>query len=160
AQIMKNRLLAINPELDLLVIQGFIIPEKIPAPLASNPDYCVEAIDSTTPKLFFIRQALEAKIPIVSAMGAGGNVDPTKIRIADISKSYNCKLAQHSRKKLRKHGIRDGVNVAFSTELPDKKSLLYTDGSNFKKSAYGTMSYLPAAFGGAIASVAIRDLMA
>lgn len=92
-------------------------------------------------------------------MGAGGKVDPTKIKIADISQSYNCKLAQHIRKKLRKHGIRDGVKVAFSTELPDKNSLLYTDGSNFKKSAYGTMSYLPAAFGGAIASVAIRDLM-
>mgnify|MGYP004710648841 FL=1 len=92
-------------------------------------------------------------------MGAGGKVDPTKIKIADIGKSYNCKLAQHIRKKLRKHGIRDGVKVAFSTELPDKNSLLYTDGSNFKKSAYGTMSYLPAAFGGAIASVAIRDLI-
>ncbi|MBD1425405.1 MULTISPECIES: tRNA threonylcarbamoyladenosine dehydratase [Sphingobacterium] len=159
AQIMKDRLLAINPELELHVVQDFIIPEKIPALLASIPDYCVEAIDSITPKLFFIRHALEAKIPFVSSMGAGGKVDPTKIRIADISKSYNCKLAHHIRKKLRKHGIRDGVKVAFSTELPDKKSLLYTDGSNFKKSAYGTMSYLPAAFGGAIASVAIRDLI-
>jgi tRNA A37 threonylcarbamoyladenosine dehydratase len=52
-----------------------------------------------------------------------------------------------------------GVKVVFSTELPDKDSLLYTDGSNFKKSAYGTMSYLPAAFGGTLASVVIRDLM-
>ncbi|EFK56502.1 tRNA threonylcarbamoyladenosine dehydratase [Sphingobacterium spiritivorum] len=159
AEIMKERLMAINPELDLTVIQDFIIPEKIPALLDLKPDYCVEAIDSITPKLFFIRLALDAKVPFVSSMGAGGKVDPTKIKIADISQSYNCKLAQHIRKKLRKHGIRDGVKVAFSTELPDKNSLLYTDGSNFKKSAYGTMSYLPAAFGGAIASVAIRDLM-
>ena len=159
AQIMKERLLAINPELELHVIQGFIIPEKIPDILALKPDYCIDAIDSITPKLFFIRQALEAKIPFVSAMGAGGKIDPTKIRIADISKSYNCKLAHHIRKKLRKHGIHKGFKVAFSTELPNKDSLLYTDGSNFKKSAYGTMSYLPAAFGGAIASVAIRDLL-
>ncbi|MFE7088270.1 ThiF family adenylyltransferase [Sphingobacterium spiritivorum] len=159
AEIMKERLMAINPELDLTVIQDFIIPEKIHALLDLKPDYCVEAIDSITPKLFFIRLALDAKVPFVSSMGAGGKVDPTKIKIADISQSYNCKLAQHIRKKLRKHGIRDGVKVAFSTELPDKNSLLYTDGSNFKKSAYGTMSYLPAAFGGAIASVAIRDLM-
>ncbi|QBQ41468.1 tRNA threonylcarbamoyladenosine dehydratase [Sphingobacterium psychroaquaticum] len=159
AEIMRERLLAINPELELTVIQDFIIPEKIPGLLDLQPNYCVEAIDSITPKLFFIRLALDAGIPFVSSMGAGGKVDPTKIRIADIGESYNCKLAQHIRKKLRKHGIRNGVKVAFSTELPDKNSLLYTDGSNFKKSAYGTMSYLPAAFGGAIASVAIRELM-
>jgi len=88
AEIMRQRLLAINPELDLTVIQDFIIPEKIPALLELAPDYCVEAIDSITPKLFFIRRALEANIPFVSSMGAGGKVDPTKIKIADIGKSY------------------------------------------------------------------------
>lgn len=158
ARIMRDRLLAINPELDLTIIEEFIVPERIPELLAINPDYCVEAIDSITPKLFFIRLALESKIPFVSSMGAGGKVDPTKIQIDDISKSYNCKLAHHIRKKLKKHGIRDGFKVAFSSELPKKESLLYTDGTNYKKSAYGTMSYLPAAFGGAIASVAIREL--
>jgi len=159
AEIMRERLLAINPELELNVIQDFVIPDKISELLDLKPDYAVEAIDSITPKLFFIRQALAANLPFVSSMGAGGKMDPTKIKIADIGKSYNCKLAQHIRKKLRKHGIHEGVKVAFSTELPDKNSLLYTDGSNYKKSAYGTMSYLPAAFGGAIASVAIRELM-
>lgn len=159
AEIMRERLLAINPELDLTVIQEFILPETIPALLEMQPDYCVEAIDSITPKLFFIRLALAANIRFVSSMGAGGKMDPTQVRIADIGESYNCKLAHHVRKKLNKHGIRTGVKVAFSTELPKKESLLYTDGSNFKKSAYGTMSYLPAAFGGAIASVAIRELM-
>ncbi len=159
AQIMKDRLLAINPELELQVFEEFVIPERIPAFLDLKPDYIIEAIDSITPKLFMIRSAFAAGIPFVSSMGAGGKVDPTKIKIADISQSYNCKLAQHIRKKLRKHDIRKGVKVAFSTELPDKASLLYTDGSNYKKSAYGTMSYLPAAFGGAIASVAIRELI-
>jgi len=159
AEIMQERLLAINPELELTVVQDFIIPDKTPSLLAMNPDYCVEAIDSITPKLAFIRQALERKIPFVSSMGAGGKLDPTQIRIADISESHSCKLAKYIRKKLHKHGIRNGFKVAFSTELPKKESLLYTDGSNFKKSAYGTMSYLPAAFGGAVASVAIRALM-
>jgi tRNA A37 threonylcarbamoyladenosine dehydratase len=156
---MKERLLAINPELELNVIQEFILPQTIPGLLELKPDYCVEAIDSITPKLFFIRLALDANIPFVSSMGAGGKVDPTKIKVADIGKTFNCKLAQHIRKKLKKHGIKKGVKVVFSTELPDKDSLLYTDGSNFKKSAYGTMSYLPAAFGGTLASVVIRDLM-
>jgi tRNA A37 threonylcarbamoyladenosine dehydratase len=159
AQIMQQRLLDINPELELAVHEEFVLPERIADFIAVKPDYIVEAIDSVTPKLFLIRQAYAAQIPFVSSMGAGGKMDPTKIKIADISESYNCKLAQHIRKKLRKHDIRSGVKVAFSTELPDKASLLYTDGSNFKKSAYGTMSYLPAAFGGAIASVAIRDLV-
>ncbi|AIM37344.1 ThiF family adenylyltransferase [Sphingobacterium sp. SG20118] len=159
AQIMRERLLSINPELDLTVIEDFILPEKISDLLDLNPDYTVEAIDSITPKLFFIRQALERKVSFVSSMGAGGKMDPTKIVIGDISESHNCKLAYHIRKKLRKHGINNGFKVVFSTELPDKSSLLYTDGSNFKKSAYGTMSYLPAAFGGAIASVALRDLI-
>lgn len=159
AMIMKERLLAINPELELNVIDDFIVPDKIKDLISLSPDYCVEAIDSITPKLFFIRQALDAKLPFVSSMGAGGKLDPTKIIIDDISRSYNCKLAQHIRKKLKKHGIYTGVKVAFSSELPVKESLLYTDGNNFKKSAYGTMSYLPAAFGGAIASVAIRDLI-
>ncbi len=159
AEIMKERLLAINPELTLNVVQEFILPQSIPDLLALKPDYCIEAIDSITPKLFFIRLALDAGIPFVSSMGAGGKLDPTKLRIADIGKTYNCKLAQHIRKKLKKHGIKKGVKVVFSMELPDKDSLLYTDGSNFKKSAYGTMSYLPAAFGGALASVAIQELM-
>ena len=159
ASIMQQRLLDINPELTLHVHEEFVAPERVSSFIESKPDYIIEAIDSITPKLFLIRQAYAAQIPFVSSMGAGGKLDPTKIKIADISESYNCKLAQHIRKKLRKHDIRTGVKVAFSTELPDKASLLYTDGSNFKKSAYGTMSYLPAAFGGAIASVAIRDLI-
>lgn len=159
AQIMKQRLLDINPELELNVYEEFVLPERVATFIEAKPDYIIEAIDSVTPKLFLIRQAYAAQIPFVSSMGAGGKLDPTKIKIADISETYNCKLAQHIRKKLRKHDIRAGVKVAFSTELPDKASLLYTDGSNFKKSAYGTMSYLPAAFGGAIASVAIRDLI-
>jgi len=159
AQIMKERLLAINPELKLQVIQEFVLPESIPGLLEKKPDYCIEAIDSITPKLFFIRHALESGIPFVSSMGAGGKIDPTKLKVSDIGQTYNCKLALHIRKKLKKHGIRNGVKVVFSTELPNKSSLLYTDGSNYKKSAYGTMSYLPAAFGGTLASVAIQDLI-
>lgn len=159
ARIMEQRLLAINPELDIRVVQEFLLPERIGELLESRPDYCIDAIDSITPKLFFIRQAYEMGLPFVSSMGAGGKLDPTQIRVADIGETFNCKLAHHIRKKLKKHDIRQGVKAVFSIELPDKKSLLYTDGSNYKKSAYGTMSYLPAAFGGTLASVAIRDLM-
>ncbi|MFN5943074.1 MAG: tRNA threonylcarbamoyladenosine dehydratase, partial [Bacteroidota bacterium] len=94
-----------------------------------------------------------------SSMGAGGKMDPTQLKVADISKSFNCPFAQLIRKRLRPRKIYKGITVVFSTELPDKESLLVTDGSNFKKSSYGTISYLPAAFGGAVASVAIRALI-
>lgn len=160
AQIMAERLLAINPDLKLHVVDSFITPDQIPDLLDRCPDYAIDAIDSITPKLSFMTEAFARKIPFVSSMGAGGKMDPTTIRIEDISKSYNCKLAQQIRKELKKLGIKKGIKVVFSIEIPLKESLLYTDGSHFKKSAYGTMSYMPAAFGGAVASVALRDLMA
>lgn len=158
-EVMAQRLRDINPKIDLTVINEFILPEKIKELLDAKPDYCLDAIDSITPKLSFIRLARERNIPFVSSMGAGGKIDPTQIKVADISRSYNCKLAFYIRKKLKKSGIYDGVKVVFSTELHQADSLLYTDGSNFKKSAYGTMSYIPAAFGGVAASVVIRDLL-
>lgn len=158
-EIMGERLLAINPELKLNIVKEFILPETLPALLDRNPDYAIDAIDSITPKLAFITMAHKRKLRWVSSMGAGGKLDPTKLTVADISESYNCKLAFYVRKMLRKNGIREGVKVVFSTEKHDKNSLLMTDGSNFKKSAYGTVSYLPAAFGGVVSSVVLRDLI-
>jgi tRNA A37 threonylcarbamoyladenosine dehydratase len=81
--------------------------------------------------------------------------------VVDIAKTYNCPFAQQVRKQLkRRYGIRKGIKVVFSPEEPIKESLMLTDGSNFKKSAYGTISYLPATFGAVAASVVIRDLVA
>ncbi len=91
--------------------------------------------------------------------GAGGKVDPTQLTVSDLSKTYNCVFVKTIRKRLKKDKIYKGIKVVYSSELPDKSSLIMTDGTNFKKSAYGTVSYLPAAFGGVCASVVIRDLM-
>ena len=159
ADIMADRLRQINPELQLHVIKDFIMPEKVDELLNARLDYVVDAIDSITPKLTFIRAAYAKGLRLVSSMGAGGKVDPTQLQVTDISKTYNCPFAQQVRKQLKGYGIRKGVKVVLSPEENDKESLMLTDGTNFKKSAYGTMSYLPAAFGGALASVVIRDLM-
>lgn len=159
AQVMAARLKDINPELELQVIESFITPEKVEEILAVSYDYIVDAIDSLTPKLTFIKAAYFKKAKIVSSMGAGGKIDPTKVRVADISKTFNDPLAFQVRKRLRKEKIRKGFKAVFSEELYDANALMLTDGSNFKKSAYGTMPYLPAAFGGAAASVVIRDLL-
>ncbi len=159
ADLMAERLLAINPELELKVIKEFIRPEAVAAMMEPGYDYVVDAIDSVSPKLTLIRAAYSRNLRLVSSMGAGAKLDPTRLQVTDISKTYNCPFAQHIRKQLKKDGIRKGIKVVFSPEEPIKESLMYTDGSNFKKSAYGTISYLPATFGATAASVVIRDLM-
>jgi len=159
ADIMAERLLAINPELELNVVKSFVNPDMVEELLSSNPDYIIDAIDSITPKLTLIKTAYARKLRIVSSMGAGAKVDPTQLRVVDISKTYNCPFAQQIRKMLKKDKIYRGIKVAFSPEQPVKESLMLTDGSNYKKSAYGTISYMPATFGAVVSSVAIRDLM-
>lgn len=160
AEIMAERLKAINPELTLHVIKEFIKPEAVAEILSKEYDYVIDAIDSVTPKLTFMKAAYAKGLRIISSMGAGGKVDPALLKVADISKSYNCPFAQQVRKMLKKEGIYKGIKVVFSPEETDKNSLMLTDGSNYKKSAYGTVSYMPATFGATAASVVIRDLIA
>jgi tRNA threonylcarbamoyladenosine dehydratase len=159
AEIMADRLLAINPELQLDVVKKFITPEVVNEQLNKKPDFIIDAIDSITPKITFIRLAYESKIALVSSMGAGAKLDPTQLQVVDISKTYNCPFAQQIRKNLRSFGIKKGIKTVFSPENPIKESLMLTDGKNYKKSAYGTISYLPATFGAVAASVAIRELI-
>jgi tRNA threonylcarbamoyladenosine dehydratase len=161
AEWMEERLLSINPRLKIHVIQEFLNPEPMNELLEANKfDYVVDCIDSITPKLVLIQSAINKGFPVVSSMGAGGKVDPTKIRIAPIEDTYNCKLARYVRKYLKRMGIKKGFKAVFSEELPMKESLMLTDGKNYKKSAYGTMSFLPAAFGCSCASVVVNDLLA
>lgn len=160
ADIMAERLKAINPELTLNVVKSFVTPDAVEQILSmTNYDYIIDAIDSVTPKLTFLTQAYKRNIRIVSSMGAGGKMDPTKLKVVDISKTFNCPFAQQVRKSLKKAGIYKGIKAVFSTEEQIRESLILTDGSNYKKSAYGTMPYLPATFGATCASVVLRDLI-
>ncbi|MBI5370962.1 MAG: tRNA threonylcarbamoyladenosine dehydratase [Sphingobacteriales bacterium] len=160
ALVMAERLKAINPELELEVIREFINPAMVAEQLTRRPSYIIDAIDSISPKITFIKLAVESGLPLVSSMGAGAKLDPTRLQVVDISETYNCPFAQQVRKQLKRHyGIRKGIKVVFSPEEPIKESLMLTDGKNYKKSAYGTISYLPAVFGAVAASVVIRDLM-
>lgn len=159
ADIMAERLMAISPELKLKVVKEFVNPEMVRQHLEAKPDFLIDAIDSVTPKLTFLVTAYEFGIPMVSSMGAGGKFDPTQLRVVDISKTYNCPFAQQVRKNLKDKGIYKGIQAVFSPEEPMKESIMLTDGKNYKKSAYGTMSYLPATFGAVAASVAIRYLI-
>lgn len=80
-------------------------------------------------------------------MGAGGKINPAKVMVRDISKTYNCFLARQVRKRLKAEKIDKGVRCVFSNEIQDEDSLKMTDGSNYKRSFYGTISYIPAIFG-------------
>lgn len=159
AMIMAERLKAINPELQLNVVKEFVNPQMVQQQLALKPDYIIDAIDSITPKITFISLAYESGLPLVSSMGAGAKLDPTRLQVVDISKTYNCPFAHQIRKMLKEKGIRSGIKAVFSPEKIIKESLMMTDGKNYKKSAYGTVSYMPAVFGAVAASVVIRDLI-
>jgi len=159
ASLMQERMLQINPYVKLNVIAEFQNPEKMVLLLQQRFDYVIDAIDSITPKVNLIKTAKEMGLRIVSSMGAGGKMDPTKLKVVDFSKTYNCPMAHYLRKRLKAIGIKKGVKAVFSSELPDRKSIMKTDGSNFKKSAYGTISYIPAVFGMTCASVVIRDII-
>lgn len=159
-ELMKDRLLQINPNLQLNALQIYLKDEKIPDLLNSDKfDYVVDAIDTLSPKLYFIVNAYKLGLPIVSSMGAGGKFDPTQVRVADISATYNCKLAYYIRKKMHKLDIYKGFKAVFSAEEVDRSAIVVTDNEQNKKSTVGTISYMPAVFGCACASVVIRDLI-
>lgn len=162
ADVMSERLLQINPNLKLNALKEFLRPQAMRDLLQSQKfDYAIDAIDSLTPKLILIEQAFETKTRIVCSMGAGGKLDPSCVRTANLFDTHTCNLAAYVRKRLRRMGVNheSGIRAVFSTEAANRESLMRTDGSNFKRSAFGTISYLPAIFGLNCASVVIRDLI-
>ncbi|GMQ31469.1 tRNA threonylcarbamoyladenosine dehydratase [Algoriphagus confluentis] len=161
AEWMEERLQAINPKMKIQSIRQFLNPHEMTALLEAHEfDYVVDCIDSFTPKMHLIEGARKRGFRLVSSMGAGGKVDPTQIKVVDFADTYQCKLAKMLRKRLKKRAIYGGFKAVFSSEEVIKESLMLTDGSNFKKSAYGTMSFLPAAFGCACAATVVNDLLA
>jgi len=155
---MAERLFDINPQVRLELFSEFIRDDRLIEIVSRNYDYIVDAIDTLAPKIFLLYYALKNNHRIVSSMGAGGKIDPLQIRVDDISKTYNCRLAYILRKRLRKLGVTTGIKAVFSTEQIDKELVIPCDELN-KKSVVGTISYLPAMFGCICASVVIRDIM-
>ncbi len=158
AEVVADRLLDINPEIKLKVISQFMDEGSFARLMKENFDYVVDAIDTLSPKVALIIEAVKSDKPIISSMGAGGKFDPLKVVIADISKSKYCNLARQVRKRLYKEGIRKGIPVVYSSEKVPKEFIIKTEGERNKKTTVGTISYLPAIFGCFVASKVIRDL--
>ena len=157
-ELMASRLLDINPELKLNTLREFISPERAFELVTPEFDYVLDCIDSITPKLNLIVAAKRKRVKIISSMGAGGKMEASKVKVADINNTMNCFLAKTVRRRLKEFKI-DKLKVVFSSEIQDDSSLKMTDGSNFKKSFYGTNSYMPGLFGLYAAETVIRYLL-
>ncbi len=159
AEVVARRLLDINPKLKLTVLNEFLRDERTEEILSeATYDFIVDAIDSLSPKVYLLFHAYNRKIPIVSSMGAGAKIDPSQVRIADISKTSNCALAKAVRKRLRGMGISKGIPAVFSTEMANPDAIIEIDNEQCKRSTAGTVSYMPAIFGCYLASYVINQL--
>ena len=156
--VVGDRLMDINPALNLTRVQEFLSPERALEIVSTDYDYVLDCIDSVTPKLNLILSAKRNRVKIISSMGAGGKMLASKVKVTDISKTMNCYFSKTIRRRLKELKI-NKLKVVFSSEIQDPNSLRMTDGSNFKKSFYGTNSYMPGLFGLHAAETVIRHLL-
>lgn len=157
--LVQKRLLDINPLIEVRKETSFLNPEDIEKIISSEEYNCVlDCIDTIKPKIELLVLAKKKKIKIISSMGAGGVINNTKIKSADISKSRDCMLAKKIRKELKYRGVSKGIRVIYSEEIPNPKSLKIID-EKYKKSYYGTISYMPSLFGLFVGAEAIRYIL-
>ena len=159
--VMKERILDINPECKVNVFQCFYLPENKDLFDFKKYDYVIDSVDTVKAKIQLIAQAKEAGIPIICSMGAGNKLDPTRFEIADISETSVCPLARVMRQECKKRGLKD-VKVVYSKELPviPKISPEEADEAEQKGNgiAPGSCAFVPSVAGLIIASEVIKDL--
>ncbi len=160
--VMRERILDINPEADVRTHQCFFLPETKDQFDFSQYDYVVDAVDTVKAKLELIVRAKENNVPIICSMGAGNKLDPTAFEVADISETSVCPLARVMRQECKKRGLR-GVKVVYSKERPVEIKTQAGDESLEKKGnsiAPGSIAFVPSVAGLIIASEVVKDLMA
>jgi len=162
--VMKERLLDINPECEIVTHTEFADLDSRKKMLSGNVDFVIDAIDSLNPKVGLIEDVYHLGIPIISSMGAGNRIDPSCIKIGDVSESYNCHLAARVRKYLRRRGISEGIACVFSTE---KARDLFKEEDDYveekvtrgrEREPIGSVSYLTATMGLWVSSYIIRSI--
>lgn len=162
-EVMKERIYDINPDCKVSEYQCFYLPENADEYDLSCFDYIVDAVDTVTAKIELIMRAKAFNIPIISSMGTGNKLDPTKLEVTDIYKTSVCPLAKVMRYELKKRGVKK-LKVVYSTEIPVKTDLMedYSEesGNNTprKRSIPGSVSFVPSAAGLIIAGEVIKDL--
>lgn len=154
---MKKRVLDINPNVKVETYRTFFLPENSDNFPFSDYDYIVDAIDTVKAKIELAVIADKLNIPIISAMGAGNKLDPTKFVVADIYKTSICPLARVMRQELKKRRVKH-LKVVYSKETPIKPKEIKEDGVN-KRSIAGSTSFCPSVMGLIMASVVVKDLI-
>ena len=146
--VMKERMCDINPDVYIEACEVFYLPQNASEFDFTKYDYVVDAVDTVTAKLQIITAAKEANVPVISCMGAGNKLDPSLLRIADISKTSVCPLAKVMRRELKNRGLKD-VKCVYSTEEAIKP-----EGNEI-----GSIAFVPSVAGLLIASEVIKDLI-
>ena len=154
-EVVKERLLDINKNLNIKAIKATFNNETSQEILSAKYDYVVDAIDMVTSKIHLIQECIKRDIPIISSMGMGNKLDPTKIEVSDISKTHTCPLAKVVRKELRDRKI-EHLKVVFSTEHPLEVKEKVSNGHRILP---GSISFMSSSGGLIMASVVIRDIL-
>ena len=147
-------MLDVNPEAEIQTISEFYAPDCADQFFSAPLDYVIDAVDTVTSKLSLVVEAAKRDIPIISAMGAGNKLDPTRFEVADIYDTSVCPLAKVMRKELKKRGV-SRLKVVYSKEPP--LSAVAND-SDHGRHTPGSVSFVPSAAGLILAGEVIRDL--
>ncbi|WP_310833384.1 tRNA threonylcarbamoyladenosine dehydratase [Paenibacillus pedocola] len=167
ADLMVERVKLINPEIEAIALNMFYTEETYEELFKLKPDFVIDASDTIIYKIHLIKECLARKIPMVSSMGAANKMDPTRFKVADISKTEMDPIARVIRTKLRKEGIKKGVKVVFSTEKPVKprvdvtEQIVPADAPDRRKAKQppASNSFVPPVVGLIMVSVAVNDLL-
>lgn len=160
--VMKERILDINPKAEVTVHKCFFLPENSGEFDFTKYTYIVDAIDTVTAKIELILKAKEAEVPIISSMGTGNKLDPTKLEVTDIYKTEMCPLARVMRNELKKRGIKS-LKVVYSKEPPIKTQKnethqITSSNQGRIKDVPGSVAFVPSVAGLIIAGQVIRDV--
>lgn len=156
--VMKERILSINPEAEVKTYPYFYLPENASEFDLSQYSYVVDAIDTVTAKIELVLRAQQAGTPIISSMGTGNKLDPTRLEISDIYKTSVCPLAKVMRRELRKRGVSE-LKVLYSREEPIKPKGVVEEESGMRRAIPGSTAFVPSAAGLIIAAEIVKDII-
>lgn len=159
AEVMANRIKDINPDCQLTLITDFLTPDSIPQILAQDFDVVIDAIDSLSSKSALLETAWRNEMTVFASMGAGGKLDPTQVRTADLMDTSMCKLAKHLRAQLRKRGVGRGIQTVYSLESPLPPLPPEPVSRGRARAVNGTVSYMPSIFGLTLAGMVINHIV-
>lgn len=159
AEVMADRIRSINPECRLNLHTEFMGADSVPALLTEPYDFVIDAIDSLNCKTALVATAVQRGLPVASSMGAGGKLDPTRIRSGDLFDTDVCPLARQMRRRLRRRGVGRGVQAVYSTEPPRPPLAPQPVGRGRDRAVNGTVSYMPPLFGLTLAGLVIQRIV-